>query len=77
MGEPARHEAADEAPPLDPFAVDRAYRAHRARRRARIEHRRSTRWARLRFWLVLVSLLVCAVALVVAVWSEVQRLFGL
>jgi hypothetical protein len=67
----------DTEPPLDPFAVADAYRLHRARRRARIEHLREKRRAGLRFWLVVLVLVAASVALVVLVVDEVQRLFGI
>ena len=63
-------------PPLDPYAVADAYRLHRARRRARIEHLREKRRAGLRFWLVVLVLIAASVALVVLVVDEVQKLFG-
>jgi hypothetical protein len=69
--------APDEAPPIDPDAIEDAYRYHRARRRARVEHHRSLRRAGLRFWVVLLLLVVASVALVVTVWGQVQQLFGL
>ena len=75
MPEPARAPAHD--PPVDPYAVDRAFVLHRARRRARIERRRAERLAKLRFWLVVVALLALTVFLSVTVWREIQRLFGL
>lgn len=68
---------APEEPPIDPGAVSDAYRLHRARRRARIEHRRRTKRAGIRFWLVLVLLLVASVAVAVTIWREIQQLFGL
>lgn len=67
---------ADE-PPIDPSAVRDAYRLHRARRKARIEHHRRTKRAGIRFWLVLVVLLVASVVVAVAIWHEIQQLFGL
>jgi hypothetical protein len=67
---------AETEPPLDPFAVADAYRLHRARRRARIEHLRQKRRAGLRFWLVVLVLIAASVALVVLVVDEVQKLFG-
>ena len=78
MAQPARRiPAADESPPIDPRAIARAYRLHRARRRARIEHSRSARRAGLRFWLFLLVLVGLTVFLALTVWHEVQRLFGL
>ena len=67
----------DEAPTVDPDAVRRSYHLHRARRKARIEHRRRTRRAGARFWLVLVLLVVVFVFLALTTWREIGRLFGL
>jgi len=63
--------------PLDPVAVERAYRLHRARRRARVERRREKRRAGLRFWLVLLVLVAASIAILVVIAQEVQRLFGI
>ena len=64
-------------PPVDPEAIDRAYRLHRARRRIRIERRREKARARLRFFVVVVLLIAAAVALLVTLWHEIQTVFGL
>jgi hypothetical protein len=78
MAEPARRrDVAQDPPPLDPSAIDRAYRVHRARRRAREERVRERGLARLRFWVVLLTLLVLASYLSLVVWRQVERLFGL
>ena len=79
MAEPAtrRPAAGDDAPPFDPIAVDRVYLQERARRRARIERSRARRRASLRFWLVLIALLVVSVLLSLTIWHEIERLFGL
>lgn len=78
MSEPAtRPPAGDDAPPFDPVAVDRAYLQERARRRVRSERSRARRRAGLRFWLVLVGLIVVSVLLTLTIWREVERLFGL
>ena len=66
-----------EEPPLDPSAIDRAYHFHRARRRARIEHRREQSRARLRFVVATVVLGAIALTLILVLWHEVQRVFGL
>ena len=68
---------ADESLPVDPSAIERAYRLERARRRARVERRRERRRAAVRFFLTLFVLLALTVALTVTVWRQVQRLFGL
>ncbi len=78
MVQPARRRRPSaEAPPLDPTAVVRAYRFHRAKRHARLEHRRATRMARFRFWAVSALLLLACLVLAVTIWDEVKRLFGI
>jgi len=67
---------ADDPPPLDTGAIDRAYRVHRARRRVRVERRREKRRAGRRFWFVLLVLVAAGIALFVLIVNEVQRLFG-
>jgi hypothetical protein len=66
----------EEAPPLDPLAIEHAYRLHRARRRARIEHQREKRRAGLRFWLAVLVLIASSIAVAVLIVDEIQRLFG-
>ena len=70
------HEGED-TPPLDPHAVTRAYRFHRARRAARERRRREMRWASVRFWLVLVVVVATATFLAVRTLGEIERVFGL
>lgn len=78
MAEPARNELQPDDPPLtDPGAIDRAYRQARARRRAKIEHRKRAKHASLRFWLVFWILLFLSVVLALFIWSQMQQLFGL
>ena len=78
MAEPARRPTAVEDPaPIDPTAIDRAYRFHRARRRAREERVRERSLARLRFLAVTLTLLVLAAYLALVVWRQVEQLFGL
>jgi hypothetical protein len=78
MAEPARRQdAVEEPPPFDPRAVDRAYRFHRARRRAREERVRERSLAGLRFWFVLLTLMVIATYLALVVWRQIEQLFGL
>jgi hypothetical protein len=78
MAEPAQSgNPQAEAPPLDPTAVDRAYRFYRARRYAKVEHRRETRMAHARFWAFLGLLLLACLVLAVTVWGEITKLFGL
>jgi hypothetical protein len=78
MAEPARRRhAVEDPPPIDPTVVDRAYRVHRARRHAREERVRERSLARLRFWAVLLTLLVLAAYLALVVWRQIEQLFGL
>jgi hypothetical protein len=76
MAQPARRQV-DDVPDVDPAAVDRAYRYHRERRRARVRHSRERNRAKLRFWVILLLLTGLAVYLMLQVWSQVERLFGL
>jgi hypothetical protein len=64
-------------PPLDPHAVERAYRFHRARRAARERHHRELRTAGFRFWFVLAIVLVAAAFLAARTLGEIEQLFGL
>jgi hypothetical protein len=75
--EPVEDTTADDSPPIDPEASEDAYRVHRARRRARFEHRRRAKRAGIRFWLVLLLLVAASTVLAVTLWREVERLFGL
>jgi hypothetical protein len=78
MAQAARtQQAHDDVPPVDPYAVDRAYRLERAKRRARAERQRASRHAAIRFFVTLLLLLALSVALVIVVWRQVQDLFGL
>jgi hypothetical protein len=77
MAQPARRIAAPEEPPVDPEAVDRAYRYHRARRNAKLRRKRESARARLRFVLTLAVLFALAIFLLVTIWHEVQKVFGL
>jgi hypothetical protein len=67
----------EDVPVLDPTAIQRNYHRERARRRARIERKRETRYADLRFWGVLAGLIFLVVFLGLTVWHQVQQLFGL
>lgn len=62
---------------VDHEAMRETVRFHRARRKARTEHRRRGRRAAIRFWVVLLALVVGILALSLTVWHEIQRLFGL
>jgi len=66
-----------EAPPVDPFAIERAYRLERAKRRARLERQRASRVAGVRFAVALLLLLGLSIFLSLTIWQQIQRLFGL
>jgi hypothetical protein len=70
-------ELVDDEPPLDPEAVSRSYRHHRARRAARARRHRERRWAGVRFWLVLAVVVLVAVLLATRTLGEIERVFGL
>jgi anti-sigma-K factor RskA len=71
------HPALEDEPPLDPEAIPRSYRHHRARRAARARRHREKRWAGVRFWLVLAIVVAVAVALAARTLGEIERVFGL
>jgi hypothetical protein len=75
--EPSPEHVEEDDLPLDPTAFERRYRLERARRRARERHKQETTLARFRFYAVMLVLGVAAIALLVLVWHEIQRLFGL
>jgi hypothetical protein len=78
MAEPARIKPELDEPPIaDPAEIDRARRLYRARRQARLERRRETRRARLRFWSILLGLLLATLVILVTAWLEIERSFGL
>lgn len=76
MAEPARKLPQD-VPVYDPGAVRREYRRQRAKRQALQQRKRERRAANIRFWLIVVALLALSIYLSVAMWHQVQRLFGL
>jgi hypothetical protein len=77
MGEREPATVSGETPPIDPDAVRREYRRHRARRQARIEHRRRAKRAGARFWVVLLLLVAIAVMIALSTWRQIGQLFGL
>jgi hypothetical protein len=78
MAQPARRIAAPtDEPPVDPEAIDRAYHYHRARRNARLRRKREKAHARLRFFVTFAVLAGLALFLLLTIWQEVQKVFGL
>jgi len=78
VAQPARRVVAPpEDPPVDPGAIDRAYHYHRARRNARIRRKREKSRATLRFAATFVVLVGLALFLMLTIWHEVQKVFGL
>jgi anti-sigma-K factor RskA len=67
----------EQQPPLDPEAVQRAYRLHRHRRAARERWQRERKWASVRFWVVLALVLAAALLLGARTLGEIERVFGL
>ena len=67
----------DDDPPLDPDAISRNYRLHRARRAAKAKRHREKRWAGVRFWLVLALVVIVAGVLAARTLGEIERVFGL
>ncbi len=78
MAEFARQTPAleEEAPSLDPAAIERAYLRERARRRARYARQNAARSSNARFWVVLATLVFLTVLLSLTVWHEIQTTFG-
>jgi hypothetical protein len=70
-------EQKEDVPTFDPSAIQRNYRRERARRRARVERRRATQYAHLRFWAVVLGLAFLVAILGLTVWRQVQDIFGL
>jgi hypothetical protein len=78
MAEPARQAPPDldDAPSLDPLAIERNYRRERARRRAKVERRSAVKRSNVRFWVTLLILAFVTAFVILAAWHEVQTLFG-
>jgi hypothetical protein len=74
MAEPAPVE--EDAPSLDPRAIERNYRRERARRRAQVERRSAVKRSNVRFWVTLLILAFVTAFVILAAWHEVQTLFG-
>ena len=66
----------EEAPSLDPAAIERAYLREKARRRAVDSRRHAARSSNARFWVVLAVLTFLTVFLALTAWHQIQTLFG-
>jgi len=66
-----------DVPGPPPSPVELRYRYHRRLRQARVRQRQETRLARYRFYVAMAVLLAISAAFVVAVWHEINQLFGL
>ena len=77
MAQPARRVVTPEEPPVNPEAIDRAYHYHLARRNAKLRRKREKARARLRFMITFGVLVALAIFLMLTIWHEVQRVFGL
>jgi type VI protein secretion system component VasF len=76
MAEPAKRSVPD-APITDSRAIQREVRRQRAMREHRERRTRERRAANIRFWVILLALLVLSVYLGLKMWQQVQNLFGL
>ena len=72
-----REDVRADDPPVDPHAVQRRLRRERAKRRARIEHRRGQRIAGLRFLVLIGVLVFLTLFLSLSIWEKIRALFGL
>ena len=81
MAQPARtiepRSSTPDDPPVDPLAIEEAYRRHRAQRAARVKRHREKRWANVRFWFLLAVGILVAVLLAARTLGEIERVFGL
>jgi hypothetical protein len=77
MAEPAKKQLAPDEPPIDPGAIQREYRRQKARRRHHQLRTREKRAANIRFWVIVLALLALSAYLTIAMWHQVQKLFGL
>jgi hypothetical protein len=77
IGSPAPKRPLEEEPPIDPTAVERRWVHARARRRARIEHKRELKRARIRFFVLFGLLVFVTLFLALSIWQKIEAAFGL
>jgi hypothetical protein len=75
VAEPAKKIA--DPPITDERAIQREIHRQRARREHRERRTRERRAANIRFWLIVIGLLALSIYLGIAMWHQVQNLFGL
>jgi hypothetical protein len=66
----------EDAPSLDPRAIEQNYRRERARRRAKVERRSAVKRSNVRFWVTFLILAFLTAFAILAAWHELQTLFG-
>ena len=66
----------EEAPSLDPTAIERAYRRERTRRHVRSTRREYARSSNARFYVVIAVLLFLTVLIALGALREIQHTFG-
>jgi hypothetical protein len=76
IGAPAPQQPQDD-PALDPFELKREFALQKAKRRAKIEHERERRRARIRFYSLLGGLIFLTLFLSLSVWEKIEAVFGL
>jgi hypothetical protein len=76
IGAPAPQQRPDDAG-LDPFELKREFALQKARRRAKVEHERELRRARVRFYALLGGLVFLMLFLSLSVWEKIEAVFGL
>jgi len=79
MAKPASRPPAldEEAPSLDPAAIERAYRRERTRRHLRRSRHEFARTSNARFYVVLALLLFLTVVIALGALREIQQTFGI
>jgi hypothetical protein len=79
MAEPASRPPAldEEAPSLDPAAIERAYRRERTRRHVRSTRREFARSSNARFYVALAVLLFLTVVIALSALRVIQQTFGI
>jgi hypothetical protein len=77
VGASARKRAPARERPVQSTPFQRGLAHARARRRARIEHQRELKRARIRFLALLGALIFLALFISLSIWAKIESLFGL